>query len=258
VRVARFLATVCWDGATRTLRRGVRRGSALGDGFLDDYALAALGLLRMHAADGDPAWLVSAAAITGALVERFHDVARDTFVQAALQPLASAPAADGSLPLHRPDVDDGVLPSGGSAAALLLVQIGALAGDAALRDLGLRALRAAAPRVRESPFSSGFYLVAVDHAIADAREVVIAGDPADPRTRALAATLASTRDARVLPVFLPAGGPPAALAQAYPALAGKTALHDRPTAFVCRRGACEAPIGDPAALRQTLAAAMGR
>jgi uncharacterized protein YyaL (SSP411 family) len=254
-RVARFLVTVCWDSETRTMRRGVRRGVALGDGFLDDYALAALGLLRMHAADGDPGWLVSAAAITSALVERFHDVARDAFVQA---PQSPASAADGSLPLRRPDVDDGVLPSGGSAAALLLVQIGAIAGDAALRDLGLRALRAAAPRVRESPFSSGFFLVAIDHATADAREVVVAGDPEDPRTHALAAVLAVTRDARVLPVFVPASGPPAALAKAYPALAGKTALHERPTAFVCRQGACEAPSDDPAALRQALAGGMGR
>ncbi len=181
----------------------------------------------------------------------------DGFVQAPFPPGPRTGGAD-DLPLHRPDVDDGVLPSGGSAATLLLLQVGALAGDTALLDRGLGALRAAAPRVQASPFSSGFFLVAIDHALGDPREVVVAGDPGDPRTRALLAELAVTTDAGVLPVILPAAGPPAAVASAYPALAGKSALHDRATAFVCRRGACEAPTDDPAALRQKLADALGR
>jgi uncharacterized protein YyaL (SSP411 family) len=59
-------------------------------------------------------------------------------------------------------------------------------------------------------------------------------------------------------VILPASGPPEALARAFPALAGKVALHDRPTAFVCRRGACDAPTDDPTALREKLAGVSGR
>jgi uncharacterized protein YyaL (SSP411 family) len=255
-RAARFLVERCWDAPARTMRRGLRRGAPLGEGFLDDYALTALGLLRLHAADGDLAWLAHAADIAGALVERFHDDAHDTFVQAPFPPGPRTGAED--LPLHRPDVDDGVLPSGGAAAALLLVELGAIAGDPGLRDRGLRALRAAAARAPASPFSSGFFLVAIDHASADPREVVIAGDPGDLRTRALVAELAATTDARILPALLPAAGPPEAIARVYPALAGKTALHGRPTAFVCRRGACDAPLDDPAALRQKLAEAMGR
>jgi uncharacterized protein YyaL (SSP411 family) len=53
-------------------------------------------------------------------------------------------------------------------------------------------------------------------------------------------------------VLLPAAGAPPEIARAYPALAGKTALHDRPTAFVCRRGACDAPTDSPAVLREQL------
>ncbi len=259
-RTARFLVERCWDAPSRTLRRGARGAALLGDGFLDDYALTALGLLRLHAADGDLAWLDHAAAITGALVERFHDEAHASFVQAPFPPGPRAPGAagEGALPLHRPDVDDGVLPSGGSAAALLLVEMGALAGDHALRDAGLAALQAAAARVTASPFSAGFFLVAIDHATADAREVVIAGDPGDPRTRALVAELGPTRDARVLPALLPAAGAPPAIARAYPALAGKTALHDRATAYVCRDGACDAPSDDPTALRKKLEALIGK
>jgi hypothetical protein len=259
-RIARFLVERCWDGAARTLRRGVRRGAPFGEGFLDDYALSALGLLRLHAADGDLAWLAQASAITVTLVERFHDEARDSFVQVPFAPGPRLPAgaADGSLPLQRRDVDDGVLPSGGSAAALLLVELGAMAGDADLHDRGLHALRAAVPRLLGSPFSSGFFLVAIDHATSDPREVVIAGDPGDARTRALSAELSATSDARVLPALLPAAGAPPEIARAYPALAGKTALHDRPTAFVCRRGACDPPTDSPAVLREKLSTLLAR
>jgi uncharacterized protein YyaL (SSP411 family) len=259
-RVARFLVERCWDEQGRTMRRGLRRGAPLGDGFLDDYALAALGLLRLHAADGDVAWLARAKDIATALVERFHDETRDAFVQVPFLPgpRATVSAGEEALPLHRPDIDDGVLPSGGAAAALLLVELGEIAGDAELYDRGVRALRASAPRIRSSPFSSGFWLVAIDHATGDPREVVVAGDLGDARTRALEAELATTTDARVLPVVLPAAGASPEIARRYPALVGKTALHDRPTAFVCRRGACEAPTHDPLTLRQKLAAAIQR
>ena len=199
------------------MRRGLRRGAPLGEGFLDDYALAGLGLLRMHAADGDLAWLAQAQRIAAALVERFDDPARGVLVQAPLPPGPRvAGGEEDGLPLHRPDVDDGVLPSGSSAAALFLVEIGAIAGDEALSDRGLEVLREAAARMRASPFSSGFFLVGIDHATGDAREVVIAGDPSDPRTRALVAVLAPTTDARVLPVLLPAVGLPESLARCLP------------------------------------------
>jgi uncharacterized protein YyaL (SSP411 family) len=138
------------------------------------------------------------------------------------------------------------------------MELGEIAGDAELEGRGLRALLARAPHIRTSPFSSGFFLVAIDHAIGDPREVVVAGDLADARTRALDAELATTTDARVLPVLLPAAGASPEIAHRYPALAGKTALHDQPTAFVCRRGTCEAPLHDPAVLRQKLGAVIRR
>ena len=92
-RVARFLVERCWDEPSRTMRRGLRRGAPLGEGVLDDYALAALGLLRLHAADGDVAWLAHASAITAALVERFHDDARAAFFRT---PLPAGAAEDRS------------------------------------------------------------------------------------------------------------------------------------------------------------------
>ncbi len=250
-RVARFLIERCWDPSARVMRRGMRGGASLGDGFLSDHALPALGLLRLHAADGDLRWLEAARDLAAAAVERFHDPSLDAFVEAA--PAPSAPGA--ALPLRRPETDDGVLPSGSAAATLLMLEIGALAGDDAFLDRGVTFLRASASRLAAEPFASGALLVAAERALADPREVVIAGAPDDPRTRALLRELVGMSDARGSLARLPASGAPERLIKLFPALVGKRALSDRPTAFVCRKGTCEAPTSDPSALRAALAAA---
>ena len=243
-RIARFLTARCWDAASGKMARGFRREARLGDGFLEDYALVALGLIKLHAADGDPRWLLDARAIGDALLRRFHEPSRSTFVRAE--------HGDVTVPTRTPDVIDGPLPSGGAAATMLFLQLGALAGDASLHEIGARALAAQASLMVASPTQSGFFLVALDHATAGVREAVIAGDEADPRTRALVAELAHVTDARVLPVRVPSAGADAALVARFPTLDGKVAQKGVPTAYVCDRGACQRPTSDPATLRAQL------
>lgn len=159
------------------------------------------------------------------------------------------------LPLRRPDLDDGVLPAGGTAAALAMLELGALAGDRRQYEIGQRAARVAAPRADHHPFRSGFLIVALDHLLGQSREVVIAGAADDPRTRALWAEVRSTSPARILPVRVGAAGADARLTRALPALSGKVALEGAPTAYVCEMGRCELPAHEPAELARQLRAA---
>ncbi len=240
-RIARFILERAWDG--RRMLRGLRRGQTLGEGFLDDYAIPALGLLRLHAADADPRWLEAAHGIASVIVERFYDPSLNTFMHTA-----RADVPEG-LPLRRPNLDDGVLPSGGNAATLLLLELGAMAGDRAMVEQGQRAARAAAPRVARDPFGSGFLLVALDHLVASTREVVIAGE-----SDALFGLVRPTIASRVLPIRIPADGAPDSLLERYPALRAKRAIGGRATAYVCEIGRCELPTSDPAVLARQLAA----
>ena len=238
-RIAGFILERCWDG--RRMLRGLRQGESLGEGFLDDYAIPALGLLRLHAADGDARWLLAAHEIARVIVARFHDASLHTFMHTA-----RSDVPDG-LPLRRPNLDDGVLPSGGNAAMLLLLELGAMAGDRDMYNMGDAAARASAPRAAEQPFSSGFLLVALDHLVAPSREVVIAGD-----SEALFARVRPTIPSRVLPIRLPAAGASEELVERFPALRGKRAMTGRATAYVCEIGRCELPTGDPAVLARQL------
>ena len=226
--------------------RGVRKGEPLGSGFLDDYALAGLGLVRLHAATGDLRWLTGARTIADAIRDRFYDAEQHTFMRTA---------TGDDAPVRLADLEDGVMPSGGTAAILLALELGAIAGDRELYDLGLDVLERTARGAATRPFSAGFLLVAVEHATAPVREVVLAGAPDSPTTTALWKEIAPRTHARVLPVRLPAEGPTSALVEAFPALLGKKARKGDATAYVCEQGSCAAPTSDPATLKKQLDAA---
>lgn len=239
-RVARFIVDRCFEGGR--LSRGRRAGASLGEGFLDDHALAALGLLRLHAADGDPRWLLEAHRLAQVIGERFFDPSLGAFMQTA----RDAPEA---LPVRRMDLGDGAMPSGGAAAILLFLELGAMAGDRAIYGIGERAARAAAPRAVDQPSASGYLLVALDHALSNRREVVIAADDA-----ALWELVRRTSRARVLPIRVSAAGASDALVARFGALRGKVAIDGRATAYVCELGRCELPTSSPAELSRQLRA----
>lgn len=244
----RWLLETAWSGSR--LQRGVVEGRTLGDGFLDDHALAGLALIRLHAATGEPRWLEGARRLADEIVASFYDSQRHVFLHVRG---VTAPG-DPALPVRLADFGDDVMPSGGAAAVQLMLELGAITGDEALYDIGWSVLQRAAAGAVQRSHASGALLVALDHATARVREVVIAGDPEDAATLALWREVAPTLPRRVLPIRLGAQGVPSSMRTTFPALVGKRARR-RATAYVCERGRCEAPTSDPLVLREQLAAA---
>ena len=81
----------------------------------------------------------------------------------------------------------------------------------------------------------------------DPREVVVAGEPDDPTTRAFLDNLRSGFSPHRVVTLLHEGNRDR-LAGLSEIFAGKDPVGDRPAAYVCRRGVCEAPVLDPAKL----------
>jgi hypothetical protein len=239
-RLARAVLANAWDG-TRLLH-GVRGSADLGDGFLDDHALLARGLLALHAATGDLSFLATADALASRIEAHFYDAERGLFS-------SGAGAASAGLPLSRPDLDDGVLPSGGTSAALLLIELGSLAGDTARLERGERVLRTLASDSASAPFSHGFALVAMDRMLGPSREIVIAGAPG-AATDALLDVVRTVLPGRASIAVLPATSIEDLLGGA---LSSRDAIEGTPTAYVCEIGRCELPTSDPAVLARTLA-----
>jgi hypothetical protein len=146
---------------------------------------------------------------------------------------------------------DGALPSGNGVQALNLLRLAELTGRRELAGRAERAIRALAGYVNRYPQAFSTLLLAVDWLAAGPREIVVAGDPADARTRELLAAVRTTYAPQRV-VALAGPGTDAAL---LPLTSGKTPGPRGPRAYVCRDWSCAAPVDDPELLRGELAAA---
>ncbi len=242
--VARFLVDGAVDGDGRPLRGRVGARS-LGPAQLEDLALSALGLVRVHAATRDLRWL-----------ERAHDRIRMAFDRCydpssrRFRRLPDDVEPDRPVPPVLADVaSDGVLPSGASAAIRAGLEIGLAAGDEGLLAAARDALAAHAGAVVRSPYGHGALLETLVWWTGPIAEVVVVGPARAPEVEAFAAVLARHPVGPILPVFFDpedAGGEPPS------ALADKRTVGGRPAAYVCRRGACLPPVTDPDALAGAL------
>ena len=169
-RAARFLLdTMRRDGK---LLRSYREGSADLDGYVEDYAFLASGLLDLSEADGDPRWLKEATALADAMIERFWDGEEGGFYFVA--------ADHESLIARTKDVFDESIPSGNGMAAQLLARLAAATGEEryARRLAEMLRLYAGvleqAPRAAESLILA--YAIALDSGTIAAEEAA-AGSP---------------------------------------------------------------------------------
>ncbi len=206
-------------------------------GFLDDYASYALGLLALHEATFAPRWLSAAAQLIDALLRRF--VGEDGLLYAS--------AEAGRLPLRPRDEMDNAVPSGQSCAVEALLRLAILTDREDYRARAAEVLRRLAATMAERPAAYGRLLCAADHYLGPTTELVIAGAPEDPRTRALLdVAYASSR-----PNLVVVGAHPAHSAD-LPLLADKAMLGGVPTAYVCRDRTCQEPTTHPARLAALL------
>jgi uncharacterized protein len=152
-----------------------RAGQAKLPAYLEDYAFLAHGLLRLHAATGDPKRLNQARALTDRMIADFADEKDGGFFYTA---------DDHESLLARPkDPYDNVLPSGNSVAIRNLIALTAVTGEPRYLDEAGKALDAFSPVLAQTPGSLPLMLVALGEYL-DARPraaeaVVVAEPPGD-------------------------------------------------------------------------------
>ncbi|HEV8633005.1 MAG TPA: thioredoxin domain-containing protein [Chloroflexota bacterium] len=240
VRNARFvLSTLRVDGR---LRHSYKDGQARFNGYLEDHAYYADGLLALYQATFETSWLVEARALVDQMIERFADDESGGFYDTS---------HDHEQLISRPkDLYDSATPSANAVAADVLLRLALLTGETAYHDRAVRSLEAIAPVAARAPQAFGRWLCAVDFALGQPVEIAIVGDPGAEATAEL---LRAVRG-RFVPnkvVALRAPGDEEA-AGAVPLLAGRDQLDGRPAAYVCRNFACRAPTSDPDELARQL------
>jgi uncharacterized protein YyaL (SSP411 family) len=214
-------------------------GRAKVDGFLEDYAHLAEGLLALYQATFDPRWYQAAHNVVDAAIARFW-VQGEGFYDTA---------TDAEQLIARPwDLQDNATPSGNAMMATVLLKLSGLAVAPRYAELARRNLGALQDYLARAPLGFGQWLVALEYALSRPFEIAIVGPPDDEATRRLLG--AATSDFR--PHQVAAYGPAGQEAPAVPLLEDRDLVDGRPAAYVCRDFACQAPVTDPEVLRAAL------
>ncbi len=216
-----------------------RLGRVTAAGLLDDQAAMARAALALFEATGNPTRLAQAIRLADAALAHFSDGHGGFFTSAA-------DATD--VPLARPrTAGDNATPAGNGIMAEVFARLSHLTGDPVWRtraEAVIRAFTGAEDQLAAMPT-----LLAAADLLEEATDVVIAGDPAHPLARALAAAALAAPDPAVTLLRAP---DPGGLPEGHPAH-GKQAREAGAAAYVCRRGTCGLPITDPSALAAALA-----
>jgi uncharacterized protein YyaL (SSP411 family) len=231
---ADFLLRELRDGENNLLRTW-KDGRASLAAYLEDHAFLLQALLVLYEATFDERWYVEAVALADAMIERFGDREHGGFFTTA----ADVPA----LVSRRKDLEDTPIPSGNSAAALGLLRLARLSGDAAYERQAAGVLALHAEFALRHPLAFGHLLQALDLYLATPREVAIVG--AGPLTGALRT--------RFRPHLVLAGTDADSTAGTVVALLRDRGLVDgRQAAYVCERFSCQLPVTDLQALEALL------
>jgi hypothetical protein len=196
--------------------------------YLEDHAYLLQALLVLYEATFEERWYSEAVALAEAMIDRFGDPERGGFFTTAQdQP---------HLVTRRKDLEDAPAPSGNSAAALGLLRLARLSGDAEYERQAAGVLALHAPVAARHPGAFGQLLQALDLYMAPSREVAVVGD--GPLTQALRS--------RYRPHEVIAGGDGGA--SVVPLLADRILVDGKQAAYVCERFACQLPVTDVEAL----------
>jgi len=228
------------DGAlVRTYREG-KKGST---SFLDDYAFMLGACLDLYEATGDVAWLKRALELQSDQDARYLDAQSGGYYL--------SPSEGETLLVREKPAYDRAVPSGNSVAAVNLLRLHDLTGDAKWRQTVERLFASLALRVTRSPNGFPLLLTALDHYYDTPLEVAVIA----PLSRQEADLLAERLRETFVPnkAFAVLTDTEAAEQQAQvPWLEGKRSMRDKSTAYVCERGRCELPTPSPAVFQKQI------
>jgi uncharacterized protein YyaL (SSP411 family) len=233
--LAAFLLGPLTDERGRLLRT-YREGKAKIDGYLEDHANVANGLLELYFATGELRWLEEAKRLASLVVELFADVDNGAFF---------VDAGGERLVARRKELDDHPTPSGNSMAAYLLLRLARIFGDGELERLAVGVFRVAHGLLARAPGAVGHLLCALDLHFSPPREVALVGESAELSRAALEGFEPNT-------VYAFAAGPEDPALERVPLLVGKGLVDGKPAAYVCEGFACRAPVTEPQDLRTAL------
>lgn len=217
------------------LFRASNAGNVSAAGILDDYAFLADGLLELYQANGQTKYLLAAKELVDHVRGEFSRDGGGFYMT----------AAHVETPLGRKvDYYDSVIPSGNSVMFGNLIKLSAITGETIYHQEAQDGLTAWSGLLERAGLEMAWWFDAAGKMVVPFHDVVIAGDPSDPRTKELTSALMARMPVNAVLSRVPAGGAGVDLLKIAPALAGKAAQDGQPTAYVCEFGTCKNPTSN--------------
>ena len=209
------------------LLRTWKNGSAKLNGYLEDYANVADGLVTLYQGSGEERYLSEAKRLADLMITEFWDDENGGFFFTSND--------HEELIVRNKDLYDNATPSGNSVAADVLLRLAKLTGDDRYERFGVTVLRLAASQLKRHPQGFGRTLSALEFYLAETMEIVVIGERDSQIAREV--------HKRYLPdsvIVMADEVKIDALTQHL--LEGRNKIDGLPTAYVCENFVCQRPV----------------
>ena len=217
------------------LLRTWKDGKAKLNGYVEDYANVADGLVELFQVSGDAEYLTEAKRLADLMITEFWDAESGGFFFTSND--------HEQLVVRNKDLYDNATPSGNSVAADVLLKLAKLTGEDKYERFAVTVLRLTASQIRRHPQGFGRALSALEFHLEQTMEIVVVGEEGNELERI---ALGGYHPDAV--VVLGRGDDDHGL----PLLADRTAIDGEPTAYICRDNVCQRPVTTGAELKSAI------
>lgn len=211
--------------AVQSLRvlRTWKDGKAKLNGYIEDHANLADGLIELYQACGEAKYLHAAKGLADSMITEFWDEENGGFFFTSND--------HEELIVRNKDFFDNATPSGNSVAADVLLKLAKFYGEEKYQRFALTVLRLAASQIRRFPSGFGRMLSVVEFQLADVKEIAIVGEKESDLEREV---WSEYRPFKVLAVG----------EGDVPLLEDRIAIDGKATAYICENFVCQRPVTD--------------
>ncbi|HMQ05252.1 MAG TPA: thioredoxin domain-containing protein [Pyrinomonadaceae bacterium] len=217
------------------LLRTWKDGNAKLNGYIEDYANLADGLIELFQVSGESKYLTEARGLAETMIERFWDEENGGFYFTADD--------HEQLIVRSKDLFDNATPSGNSVAADVLLKLSKFYGDERFERYAHTALRISLDQALRFPQGFGRTLAALEFAVSPVKEVIVAGGADNELYREV---WSAYRPFKISSVLGEAGGTD------LPLFEGRSRVNGRPAAYVCENFVCKRPVTEAPELTELL------
>ena len=219
------------------LLRTYRSGKAHLNGYLEDYAYLAEGLIDLYEAGASKDYLQEAARLANRIIEDFASMD-------GLGLFNTSHDHETLLVRHREGYD-GAIPNPNATASHMMVRLSFHFDQSDFRKFSIQGLRAYGEAINQFPRAFCKSLLAADFLLGGATEIALVGQSGEKGFEALRREINRyyIPNRIIATVNLEEADIPGDFQQ--PLLRGKGLVHERPAVYICRNFVCQEPITDP-------------